>query len=441
MPAEEYRTVRKDASKSVATSDTLADAGKAPPSSIASRDYPGERVKVPKIDDTADTSEEVTLPRKCGCKVEKCACQVDKGAPPTIQEPNGDIVKPPAPAAQAEPSAPGVTAPEAPVDDPANQQPNGQPAGSFDSLMLALVVPEQIAKSLAQPDGTPHHEMHVTLGFYGKVGKDVHPDQLDTITKCVAMSAEGYKPTKAHIGGVGRFNASGTSDGKDVLIAHVDSPGLHEIRDHLVDHVHKCASIASAAGSEVKANGPRPKTDHGYTPHITLKYMEQDSDMPIHKLPRQEFTFTHLLMAVGKKQMLFPLGERPAMAKTITFVSKADDEKRLVTGIVLQPEVVDAQGDIISKEVIEAAAYNFLARYNQKTQLGLQHEIMKPEGVELVESYIAPADYVLNNRVITAGTWMMTVRVKNDVLWTKIKTGQITGFSIGGVARVQRLSV
>jgi 2'-5' RNA ligase len=422
MPATEFIRVRKDAStKSTVTSDAVGGAGKAPPAQGLVRDYPGTRVKMPPVDDTADTSEEITLPRKCGCTdVKKCACQ--------------------APAVKAE--EPTVTTPEVP-EVKAQQEDANAVADDAPGVMLALVVPEHVAKSLVQPDGTPHHEMHVTLGYYGKVGKDIHKDAVETVTKCVAMSAEGYKPAKAHIGGVGRFNGSKTSDNKDVLIAHVDSPGLHEIRDHLIEHVKKCAAMASSADGQVaEANGPSPRTDHGYTPHITLKYMDPEADMPIHKLPRQEFTFTHLLMSVGKEKTLFPLGERRDVTKAIWMpIIKADDEKRLATGIVLQPEIVDAQGDIIGADVIERTAHNFLARYNKATQLGLQHEIMKPDGVDLVESYIAPADMMINNRLIVAGTWMMTVRVSNDVLWTKIKTGQLGGFSIGGVARVQRLAV
>ena len=36
---------------------------------------------------------------------------------------------------------------------------------------------------------------------------------------------------------------------------------------------------------------------------------------------------------------------------------------RLVAGIVLEPEVVDAHGDICSADEIKKTAYNFMARY------------------------------------------------------------------------------
>ena len=118
-------------------------------------------------------------------------------------------------------------------------------------------------------------------------------------------------------------------------------------------------------------------------------------------------------------------------------IVKADDEKRLVTGVVLQPEVTDAQGDVISEDVIEEAAHNFVADYNRSTQLGVQHKGFPP-GIQLVESWIAPVDMNLG-KPVKKGTWLMTVHVTNDDIWGKVKAGLIRGFSIGGLAKVKRL--
>ena len=37
------------------------------------------------------------------------------------------------------------------------------------------------------------------------------------------------------------------------------------------------------------------------------------------------------------------------------------------------------------------------------------------------------------------GTWIMYVRVISDTLWEKVKTGELTGWSIAGLARVTEL--
>jgi hypothetical protein len=120
-------------------------------------------------------------------------------------------------------------------------------------------------------------------------------------------------------------------------------------------------------------------------------------------------------------------------------IAKADTERRLVTGMVLVPETVDAQGDIISAEAIELAAHDFLARYNRETELGVQHNSFNGQA-ELVESFLAPISYPLEGRTILQGTWMITVHVTDDETWEKVKTGAIAGFSIGGTAKVRRLT-
>lgn len=119
-------------------------------------------------------------------------------------------------------------------------------------------------------------------------------------------------------------------------------------------------------------------------------------------------------------------------------IAKVSDEKQLVTGVVLIPDQVDAHGDIMSADVIEEAAHNFLAEYNTKTTMGLMHKDMNPP-IDLVESYIAPMEMVLGTQVVKQGSWVITARVNDKTIWQKVKDGKLTGFSIGGKAKVQPL--
>lgn len=130
----------------------------------------------------------------------------------------------------------------------------------------------------------------------------------------------------------------------------------------------------------------------------------------------------------------FDPSESPFESPLPRLLLKAESEKRLVTGIVLQPEVVDAQNDIISADEIESAAHAFLKDYNKRNELGLMHKVFGDLGVALVESYIAPAPLALGGRQVRKGTWIMTVKVHDDELWGLVKKGKLTGFSIGGVA-------
>lgn len=71
----------------------------------------------------------------------------------------------------------------------------------------------------------------------------------------------------------------------------------------------------------------------------------------------------------------------------------------------------------------------------------MQHTLFGDLGIELVESYIAPQDLDLDGLltgqdIIRKGSWVMAVHVTDDDLWQQVKDGEITGFSIGGVATV-----
>ena len=109
-----------------------------------------------------------------------------------------------------------------------------------------------------------------------------------------------------------------------------------------------------------------------------------------------------------------------------------DAEERFVLGIVLEPEVVDAQGDIYSADEVRQAAHRFMAEYGG---LGLQHQLRVNDQVKILESYIAPSDLKLGETDVRKGTWLMAVRVLSDELWQRVRAGELTGFSIGGSAR------
>ena len=118
-------------------------------------------------------------------------------------------------------------------------------------------------------------------------------------------------------------------------------------------------------------------------------------------------------------------------------------DKRLVTGVVLQPEEVDAQGDIYSAEVIEEAAYGFMTKYRDGAGMTDMHSRrIKVSGqnadVAIVASWIAHEPTMINGTPVKQGSWLITSRVFNDTLWAKVKAGEYRGYSIGGRATVTR---
>lgn len=122
------------------------------------------------------------------------------------------------------------------------------------------------------------------------------------------------------------------------------------------------------------------------------------------------------------------------------FKRASDDavpEERTVTGIVLEPDGVDAQGDTIDADTIKRTAHRYLSNYNATTKLGFMHNDFS-RAFELLESWLVPEDMTLFGRQLRKGTWVMTVRVLDEEVWRGVKKGRFKGFSIGGVARVQR---
>lgn len=113
-------------------------------------------------------------------------------------------------------------------------------------------------------------------------------------------------------------------------------------------------------------------------------------------------------------------------------------EKRYVLGVVLEPnDGVDAalnpdtQGDVYSAEDIAKAAHKWMSEY---LNVGLMHASLAGRRIVPVESFIAPVDMQLGEQKIGKGTWLLGAIVEDPGLWEAVKSGQLTGWSMGGYA-------
>jgi 2'-5' RNA ligase len=140
-------------------------------------------------------------------------------------------------------------------------------------IMVAIPIPTDIGEKIAVKNGESPDKMHATLLYVPKVG-----DNEEVFYKIVAIVSEAAKtfaPLKSKIAGIGRFSASKSSDGKDVFYAGYDAPALPELRQYIFD--------------KVKESGIDWESKFGFTPHITLKYIGTEDELPQNRLEGEEF--------------------------------------------------------------------------------------------------------------------------------------------------------
>ena len=123
--------------------------------------------------------------------------------------------------------------------------------------------------------------------------------------------------------------------------------------------------------------------------------------------------------------------------KKIEIAKSLNEDKKLATFVVLAPEEVDAHGDIYSHEVVEDACYQYNEYCNK---CNLEHLLMVGDDVsEVIESYIAPVDFQLDDVLIKKGTWLQTWKFNSDELWQQVKDGEWTGLSIQCLGTIEDL--
>ena len=113
-------------------------------------------------------------------------------------------------------------------------------------------------------------------------------------------------------------------------------------------------------------------------------------------------------------------------------ITKRDDDKFLVFGWASMADVTDSQGDRISIDTLEKAAYDFVLHSRMG---GAMHEVM---GVAaLVESIVFTPEKLaalgLSEDAVPHG-WFVGFKVNDAEAWQKIKNGDYAMFSISGRA-------
>jgi hypothetical protein len=115
-------------------------------------------------------------------------------------------------------------------------------------------------------------------------------------------------------------------------------------------------------------------------------------------------------------------------------VTKAvDEELKQVTYVAMIPDHTDLHGDYTSEAEVRKAKESF----NKSMMRANLFHLVMTDTFDVIESYLAPCDMVLNDQFVKKSTWLMTLQVNDDSLWQMIKDDEITGISIGALASVE----
>jgi len=138
----------------------------------------------------------------------------------------------------------------------------------------------------------------------------------------------------------------------------------------------------------------------------------------------------------GLPSKVLNIQECPFKKQRYAAILKADEEKRLVFGVISEPDTGDLQGDVLSREEIARMARNF----EQYVREFRDRHTRRKVKAEIVRSWIAEKDFWFKGELVKAGSWLMCVRVLDDEIWGKIKSGIYRAFSIGGRGvRIERV--
>lgn len=112
-----------------------------------------------------------------------------------------------------------------------------------------------------------------------------------------------------------------------------------------------------------------------------------------------------------------------------------NEELKQVLYVAMCPDEVDLHGDVTTADEVRKACHNF----NMHCMKANLFHLVETDTFTINESYIAPTDFILGEKIVKAGTWLVNLQVLSDDVWALVKSGNINGVSIGALASVQKI--
>lgn len=112
-----------------------------------------------------------------------------------------------------------------------------------------------------------------------------------------------------------------------------------------------------------------------------------------------------------------------------------NEELKQVLYVAMCPDEVDLHGDVTTADEVRKACHNF----NMHCMKANLFHLVETDTFAIAESYIAPIDFILGEKIVKAGTWLVNLQVLSDDVWALVKSGNICAVSIGALASVEAI--
>lgn len=171
-----------------------------------------------------------------------------------------------------------------------------------DGIALMVQVPWDVANKIAYPGGLPPEELHVTVAYFGNVPIEGDPqfDNIEELGRQFAFYARDVcrevEQFDVQLNGITRFSTGSL----DPVVVNADSSELEVLRRGAVKWAQDYPEFALS-------------TEHGYTPHMTLGYIDPEDPMPIERWEPVTFRATTMIVAYGKLYRHIALGDGSVM--------------------------------------------------------------------------------------------------------------------------------
>lgn len=110
--------------------------------------------------------------------------------------------------------------------------------------------------------------------------------------------------------------------------------------------------------------------------------------------------------------------------------AKIDAVKRIVYSEVYSPYTLDTYNDMMLPDDIEKMAHEYLRRTDLDQTVDVNHDNV-PTGSYPIESFIARK----GDPDFTEGSWVVGIKIVDEVVWKRIESGEIGGYSMEIMAK------